>query len=701
MRLGLGAKFTLTVLIFLAATTAANTFYDLEASARFHEQQLVERGRALGRLIALVSPEAILGFDFLLLNDYTREVSTQPDVVYGAIVSPEGELLSSHIDETEPFVKKHMPKGPRTALDLLRLQAARDELINLRFPISHDGKILGEFLVGLSREALHEEFRRQLAVKLLALAAVVLFLSVAIHTVFRFRVLQPVQRLIAASQDVGRGLHALVEVKSSDELGLLTRAFNAMAEGVKKEQDKLHRQANFDTLTGLPNRLMAFDRINLEINRARRSGQRFAVFFIDLDNFKGVNDSLGHVAGDQLLAAIGLRIQAALREGDTVARLGGDEFLVLASDVASEVQVEKISERLLQAVAEPQDINGRKVLAQCSIGIALFPDNGDDVETLVANADNAMYQAKTNHRGSFTFFTNEMNTRLRKRVQLEQDLRAAIELGQLKLTFQPIVDTSARRHRGAEVLLRWNHPERGAISPTEFIPIAEADGQIVGIGDWVIEQACRCWSKWSQGGVHPGFLAINISRIQFRRRFAARLAELMSSYGVPPEALELEITESVLLDDHHEIAEELDRLRATGVKLSLDDFGTGYSSLSYLKRFRFDVLKIDRSFVAGLPDNEDDVLLVKAILAMAKGLDLAMVAEGVETEDQLGFVASQGCDFAQGYLFGRPMTDDAYLDYLRGLQVRSDPPRMPYARRPHATSLAAKEPMVRSKEDTE
>jgi diguanylate cyclase (GGDEF)-like protein len=699
MRLGLGAKFTLTVLIFLAATTAANTFYDLEASARFHEQQLVERGRALGRLIALVSPEAILGFDFLLLNDYTREVSTQPDVVYGAIVSPAGELLSSHVDETEPFVKKHMPKGPRDALDLLRLQAAREELINLRFPISHDGKILGEFLVGLSREALHEEFRRQLAVKLLALAAVVLFLSVAIHAVFRYRVLQPVQKLIAASQDVGRGMHALVEVKSSDELGLLTRAFNAMAEGVKQEQDKLHRQANFDTLTGLPNRLMAFDRINLEINRARRSGQRFAVFFVDLDNFKGVNDSLGHVAGDQLLVAIGLRVQAALREGDTVARLGGDEFLVLASDIASEMQVEKISERLLQAVAEPQDLNGRKVVAQCSIGVALFPDNGEDVETLVANADNAMYQAKTNHRGSFTFFTNEMNTRLRKRVQLEQDLRAAIELGQLKLTFQPIVDTSARRHRGAEVLLRWNHPERGAISPTEFVPIAEADGQIVGIGDWVIEQACRSWSKWREGGIHPGFLAINISRIQFRRRFAARLAELMSTYGVPPEALELEITESVLLDDHHEVAEELERLRATGVKLSLDDFGTGYSSLSYLKRFRFDVLKIDRSFVAGLPDNEDDVLLVKAILAMAKGLDLAMVAEGVENEEQLDFVASQGCDFAQGYLFGRPMSDEVYLDYLR--QARPDPSRMPYIRRSRAASLAVREPLLRSKEDGE
>ncbi|HXZ55346.1 MAG TPA: EAL domain-containing protein [Burkholderiales bacterium] len=701
MRLGLGAKFTLTVLIFLAVTTAANTLYDLEASARFHEQQLIERGRALGRLIALVSPEAILGFDFLLLNDYTREVSTQPDVVYGAIMSPQGEVLSSHIDETEPFVKRHMQNVPRNVVDLLKTPAARDELINLRFPISHDGTILGHFLVGLSREALHEEFRRQLAVKLLALAAVVLFLSIAIHTVFRYRVLQPVQKLIAASRDVGRGLHALVEVKSSDELGLLTRAFNTMAEGVRQEQDKLHRQANFDTLTGLPNRLMAFDRINVEINRARRSGQKFAVFFVDLDNFKNVNDSLGHATGDRLLIAIGNRVQATLREGDTVARLGGDEFLVLACDVVGEMHAEKIAERLLQAVAEPQELGGRRVIAQSSIGIALFPDNGEDAETLVANADNAMYQAKTNHRGSFTFFTNEMNTRLRKRVQLEQDLRGAIEAGQLKLAFQPIVDTAGRRHRGAEVLLRWNHPERGAISPAEFVPIAENDGQIVGIGDWVLEQACRCWSRWRESGIHPGFLAINISRIQFRRRFSARLTELMSAYGVPPEALELEITESVLLDDHHQVAEELDRLRATGVKLSLDDFGTGYSSLSYLKRFRFDVLKIDRSFVAGLPDNEDDVLLVKAILAMAKGLDLAMVAEGVENEEQLGFVASQGCDFAQGYLFGKPMTDEAYFDYLKSLQARPEAPRMSFARRGRSNSLAVEEPLLRSKKEGE
>ena len=677
MRLNLGAKFTLTVLIILAGTMAANTLYFLDTSARFHEQQLVERGRALGRLISLVSPDAILGFDFLLLNHYTREVSSQQDVVYGVIVSPQGVPISSYVNDSDPLIKKRLQAADSNDIPkLLQRLDGQDALIRLEFPIAHNDVLLGRFLLGISRQSLQSEFRRQLIIQILVLAAIVLFLSAAIHAVFRFNVLFPIQKLIAASQKVGRGQYTQVAAKSSDELGLLARAFNAMTEEVRQEQAKLHRQANFDTLTGLPNRMMALDRINLEISRARRSVQRFAVFFIDLDNFKNVNDSLGHAVGDELLVATGARVQASLRDADTVARLGGDEFLVLAPDIANEVQVEEIAERLIKAISEPQELNGRKVVAHCSIGIALYPDNGENVETLMANADNAMYQAKATRHGSAIFFTEEMNTRLRERMQMEQDLNLAVELGQLALHFQPIFDTAGQRHRGAEVLLRWHHPERGAISPAVFIPLAEATGQIVSIGDWVLEQACRSWSAWHDGGINPGFLAINISRIQFRKRLSKRLAELMSIYGIPPQALELEITESVLLDDHHQVAEELSSLRAVGLTLSLDDFGTGYSSLSYLKRFRFDVLKIDRSFVAGLPNNPDDVLLVKAILAMAKGLDLKVVAEGVENHDQLNFLTLQGCDLAQGYLLAKPMNEEAYRSYLQNLLAGVEPLRL-------------------------
>jgi diguanylate cyclase len=665
------------VLTILAVTMAANTLYFLTTSTRFHEQQLVERGRALGRLISLVSPDAILGFDYLLLNDYTREVSSQRDVVYGVIVNPQGMAISSYINHSDPLVKDRLEVAKSKDIPTLLQQLdGKSELIRLEFPIMHNNAVLGRFLLGLSRQSLQSEFRRQLTIQILVLAAIVLFLSAAIHAVFRFNVLFPIRRLIAASEDVARGQYTSVEVKSSDELGLLAKAFNAMSEEVQQEQAKLHRQANFDVLTGLPNRMMALDRINQEISRARRSLQRFAMFFIDLDNFKNVNDSLGHAVGDQLLIATGARVQATLRDADTVARLGGDEFLVLAPDVADDMQVEAIAERLIRVVSEPHELNGRKVVARCSIGIALFPDNGDSVEALMANADNAMYQAKATGQGSAIFFTEEMNIRLRERLEMEQDLNAAIELGQLALNFQPIVDTASGRHRGAEVLLRWQHPEKGAISPAVFIPLAEATGQIVGIGDWVLEQACRCWMTWRDAGIEPGFLAINISRIQFRKRFSRRLAQLMATCGIPPEALELEITESVLLDDHHQVAEELSSLRAVGVTLSLDDFGTGYSSLSYLKRFRFDVLKIDRSFVAGLPGDTDDVSLVKAILAMASGLDLKVVAEGVETQEQLNFLKLHGCDLAQGYFLAKPMSGEAYSNHLKNLQ----PPRQPAVR---------------------
>lgn len=670
MRIGLGAKFALTVLLILTATMAADTYYSVRTSTELQEEQLRQRGRALGRLISLISPQAILAFDYLQLNDYTREVSSQPDVVYGVVVSAQGAPISSYIKASDSSIGQRLKAaGASGLMRTLEGLMDGDELLKLEFPIVHNEVLLGRFLVGMSRESLKHEVRRQLTSQILVFGMVVLFLGAVIYAVFRFSVLVPIQKLITASREVARGQYPIVDVKSADELGMLARAFNVMAEEVKHKQAKLHRQANFDALTGLPNRMMAFDRINLEIHRARRSGQRFALLFIDLDNFKDVNDSLGHAAGDQLLVAIGARVQACVRDADSVARLGGDEFLVLVPDVDADGAIERIIGRVLEAVSEPQELRGRKVVAKCSIGIALYPDNGDTVEALLANVDNAMYQAKANEAGSVMFFTEEMNIRLRERMQLEQDLQVAAELGQLALHFQPIVGAASHDVRGAEVLLRWRHPERGFISPTDFIPVAEASGQIVAIGEWVLEEACRCWSEWRSRGIDVGFLAINISGVQFRKRFSTKLGDLIAKYNIPPQALELEITERVLLNDHKQVADELSSLRALGVRLSLDDFGTGYSALSYLKRFRFDVLKIDQSFVAGLPDDADDASLVKAILAMAKGLNLQVVAEGVENREQLRFLVTNGCDFAQGYFFAKPVDKETYGKYVQSQQA--------------------------------
>jgi EAL domain-containing protein (putative c-di-GMP-specific phosphodiesterase class I) len=317
-------------------------------------------------------------------------------------------------------------------------------------------------------------------------------------------------------------------------------------------------------------------------------------------------------------------------------------------------------------VAHPIEISGRRLVTQCSIGIALFPESGATVEALMVNADEAMYQAKATQSGSAIFFTEEMNVRLRERMRLEQDLEQAIERGELALHYQPIVLAASGAHHGAEALLRWQHPSRGFVEPAQFVPLAEASGAIARIGDWVLEHACRSWAQWRAAGIEPGVLAVNVSRVQFRRGVAARVASLLAAHRMPARMLELEITESVLLDDHPELAAELARLRALGVRLSLDDFGTGYSSLSYLKRFRFDILKIDRSFVAGLPERPDDVSVVNAIFAMAQGLGLEVVAEGVERRSQLEFIRARRCDYAQGWLFSKSLDETLYTEYLRG-----------------------------------
>lgn len=670
MQLRLGAKFIIIVAVILAATMAVNTLQYLNTLSNFHEQQLVKRSQAIGDLIALVSPEAILGFNFLLLNEYTRVVTSQPDVVYSVIVDQQGKPLTSYVDRSNSFIKAAQQAGADDMAKLLTKLDGHPKLIGMKFPIVHNEKPLGYFLVGIDREQLQTYFHQQMIIQILTFIAIILFLSVAIYLVFRSNVLFPIKSLIAASQDVSRGEYNLVRVKSRDEMGMLAEAFNAMTQGIKEEQAKLYHQANFDVLTNLPNRMMAIDRIELEIHRAKRTGQRLAVLFVDLDDFAIVNDSLGHTIGDQLLVATGSRLRANLRDVDTIARLGGDEFLVLLPDVNGETGIKIVVERLLKAVSEPQELNGRKVVTHCSIGIAMYPENGETPQELMANADNAMYQAKAVEHPAFSFFTAEMNTRLHARLQMEQDLNLAMEQGQLMPYFQPIVDTASRHHHGAEVLLRWQHPERGFISPAEFIPLAEVTGQIVDIGEWVLGEACRLWSTWYRADLNPGFMAINISRVQFRKNLSETVGNLMARYDIPPNVLELEITEGVLMDDHNRLAAELDNLRALGVRLSLDDFGTGYSSLSYLKRFRFDVLKIDRSFVAGLPGSSDDVALVKTILTMAHGLDLEVVAEGVENQEQLNFITSQGCDYAQGYFFAKPMSEETYYGYLKNTQKR-------------------------------
>ncbi|MEH6471578.1 MAG: EAL domain-containing protein [Halopseudomonas sp.] len=673
MKLRLGTKFILIVVGILSITLAANTILFMRSQHRLLEDQLIEQGKALGHFVALVSPQAILGYDFLLLNEYAREISYQRDVVYGVIVDRDGRPLTNFINRDNPQISALIKDDERMRMNVLlpQLQAEAD-LIPLEFIIVHDDETLGYFKVGLSRTQLIEKTYQQLIVQLATYGLIILFLSVAIYLVFRFNVLFPVQRLIRASRNVEKGEYHQVDVESRDEMGVLTEAFNSMVRGIRQERANLHHQANYDALTELPNRMMAVERLSYEISRSRREQQRLAVLFIDLDDFKVVNDTMGHATGDQLLIEVGLRLKSRLRDVDTIARLGGDEFLLLLPWVGCESEIEQITDRLIDAVSEPLHLKSREVKVHCSIGVAFYPRDGESADLLMANADNAMYQAKNQPRSSVCFFTQEMNIRVQERLQMEQDLHLAMDRGELELYFQPLVDAATGGHRGAEALLRWIHPQKGFISPEVFIPLAETTGQIIAIGEWVLREAAKQWALWHKNGLTPGYIAVNVSRVQFEERLSWIVGEVIAHHRLPPGALELEVTEGVLLEDHELIARELNQFRAMGVKLSLDDFGTGFSSLSYLKRFRFDVLKIDRSFVSGLPEDAEDVSLVKAIIAMAHSMGLKVVAEGVETQEQHDFLRGLGCDYGQGYLFAKPMPSHDYEAYLRRAQGVGD-----------------------------
>jgi diguanylate cyclase (GGDEF)-like protein len=516
----------------------------------------------------------------------------------------------------------------------------------------------------MSREALAAKAREQLVQQFSIYAAIILFLSAAIYLVFKYSVMHPVERLIKVSQDLGRGEFTLVPVTNGDELGRLGETFNAMTLEIQREQAKLHYQANYDSLTAQPNRLLGVERLQQEIYSAHRQQQRFSLMIIDLDDFKIVNDTMGHAAGDRLLGHVSTHIRSCLRNEDTLARLGGDEFLVLLPRLGQASDARDVAGRLLEAVSEPVTLDGREVVVHCSIGIALYPDDGETVEALMANADNAMYQAKKPGRPSICFFTAEMNAQVRERLQLEQDLNKVLARGELHLAFQPIFRAGDGAYVGAEVLLRWRHPDQGLISPATFIPIAESTGQIVAIGEWVLREAGRQLRRWMDAGLAPGYVAVNISRVQLREDLEQLIRSVLDDNSLPAQALELEITENILLDDHQQINAVLGRLHAQGLRFSLDDFGTGYSSLSYLRRFSFDTLKIDRSFVAPLCEDAEAAALVRAIVAMAHSLSLKVVAEGVETGAQLEFLQSLGCDYLQGYLLSHPLDTEHFTALL-------------------------------------
>jgi diguanylate cyclase (GGDEF)-like protein/PAS domain S-box-containing protein len=437
-------------------------------------------------------------------------------------------------------------------------------------------------------------------------------------------------------------------------------------ERFKDAEDRLSYLAQFDTLTGLPNRHLFRDRLDQTLNQGKRSGRRAAVMFVDLDRFKQVNDALGHACGDMLLKEAAARISAAVRVGDTVGRFGSDEFGVVLPDLHDSGDADRVAQKIMEAIAAPFVPDGQETFITASIGIALYPADSEDSESLIANAGAAMQRAKEEGRGNCQYFTREMNERLHKRVQTETALRHALERREFLLHYQPKVDLATGGICGFEALLRWQHPERGLVSPLEFIPVLEDTGLIVPVGEWVVAEACRQLGEWKAAGIETRPVAVNLSARQFQEEgLLGAIRRILGEAGVDPGSIQFEITESLIMKDPERAVDSLRALRDAGFKLSVDDFGTGYSSLAYLKRFPLDALKIDRAFVREVDRDADDAAIALAIIGMAHSLKLKVVAEGVETESQLRFLRERGCDEIQGYYFSRPLAAGAATEALR------------------------------------
>ncbi len=433
----------------------------------------------------------------------------------------------------------------------------------------------------------------------------------------------------------------------------------------RKEYDKnVHSLAYYDVLTGLPNRTLLRDRLGQLIVTSHRDKTQFALLFLDLDRFKYINDSMGHSVGDKLLQSVAIRLQECVREGDTVSRIGGDEFVLLLREI-DEHGVSLVADKLLKSLATPFNLNGQEISTYASIGIALYPLHASDSDVLMKNADAAMYNAKENGRNNYKFFKPEMNFRANQVFLMEKDMRVALDQDQFMLVYQPQVDLASGEVCGAEALIRWKHPEKGLVPPVDFIPVAEETGQIVQIGEWVLRTACWRFATWQKQGLPHIPVAVNLSIRQLRQPNLAEVVEsVLKETGLEPKYLELEITEGIMMGDPKAAMEFLARMRKLGVQMSIDDFGTGFSSLSYLKNLPVNKLKIDQSFVRDIDTDQSDAAIIRSIISLGHRLEMSVIAEGVETLEQLDFLRLRGCDEVQGYYFSRPLAADDFFKFV-------------------------------------
>lgn len=692
MRLGLRSKFWLIVLLAVAVCggigfvglrqqiAGMEEISRIGADAISEASQLSEQRRALA--LAQMLAEAIINpiyyFDLVQIGAAARSALRQPDVAYVLVYDAEGRILHDASPDIERFGQRMGDEMATAVMVAAEPLVQMDErVIDAAVPVTLGGERIGGVRVGISRQvpSLFEKQvlasiqtgmerwrdRMQSLIGMLLLGLMVSILLVAL--LISRGLVRPVQRLALAARQMEQGNYAVEFLTPSrcDEIGELEDAFVRMGRSVDRHDRDIRRLAFSDALTGLPNRVAFRESLNARVLAAERDGHQLALMFIDLDDFKRINDTLGHDIGDEVLTQFGMRILNATREPDDghveVARFGGDEFVVLLHGTEVRDRASRLAQTFLAQMRRPITVGGQSIVLAASIGITLYPQDGTQPATLLKNADIAMYRAKLDGKNCLRFYTRDMDMVMEREMQLEQDLHLALDRGELSVVYQPIHSLQSGRIIGAEALVRWNHPQRGPMATELFIAVAEQTGQIEAIGRFVLKVACAEAATWPQvDGVAP-FVSVNISARQLRQGALPDLvdAELRES-GLPPARLHLELTETMMFSLEQEAIGACARLRAAGVRIWLDDFGTGFSGLSHLRRVPIDGVKIDRSFVSGMLDDADDLALTAAIIAMAHSLGIVVTAEGVESQGQFDALEARGCDNLQGFLLGRPMS---------------------------------------------
>ena len=541
-----------------------------------------------------------------------------------------------------------------------------EDLVEIRHVIDFFNTPVGTLLIGIDVGPIHRQYEdsaREGQILVLALLGLAVLISFPLQERLISR---PLRALATAARQMADGdYESRLPRAGGDEVGQLIRSFESMREEVRSSQDRLHELAHYDTLTGLPNRIMFLDRLEHAIAHAHRDGKPLALLFLDLDNFKAINDTLGHVAGDALIAAVAERLSGGMRAGDTIARLGGDEFTIIIETMDQVAEAATAAQRIVEAFSTPLHAGGHQMPVTASIGVTTYPHDADQASMLVQNADIAMYRAKAAGGGTYRLFVADSTAGEETGLELRTELYYALERDQYFLEFQPRAELRSGTANCVEALLRWQPTGMDTVGPAQFIPLLEQTGLITEVGEWVLRESCRFIRDQLDAGLQPVNVSVNLSARQFRDpKLQAKIERALNEYDVPANCLELELTEGVVMENTATAIKILDALHALGIRLSIDDFGTGYSSLGYLKRFPVDFLKIDRSFVHELPDDQDDAAIVRAIIALSRNLGISTVAEGVETEPQARFLANAGCDIAQGFLYSPPVGETEILAWL-------------------------------------